>query len=556
MAIFHQPPGDWRIFKKRQDNKNLSINELKRKYNNEKLLFENYVTNFQQIQQSLIAPKAIGVGGAKPPSRTPLLTWYASQLGAGTKDGTSEANAAEISSIPYASMGVRDTLYLMDTITEPLVIGASNIDVRGDFAGRELIHNTEVANPNSGFIWVDGGNIKMYGGTYTKGNINCMLFDGDYNLQAFNVTASDCRNNQNISLDGTGTSVWNDLTSTGASDDGVTGHDSAIVTIQGQGTNISGNGEGVAMVNTSTTIIRNCTITGNTISDVTFGVDAEDCTFGNIESRSNSNVKLNRVNVTGIIKDVGGSSDPGAVFDITNSVIGGFTFRTNAPTPASGSRGTIEQTLIKNDFDVRGALSFLKCRFLGEVDAKDGEHTFKHNFFSNEISTDHSFRPTNTILNIYYNVFKAIPNNKHVVLIDAGTTWNSNNNTYLTETLVSQRGLGSYLNITESNSIISNLDRGFWAYSSSNPISNTNLFNNAPTSGVTLNNSVSGDPLLVDIANDDFSLSNTSPAIGAGLTLTENEGIDTANWGNGVDESPIVITKLQGASWDVGAYVS
>tara|TARA_R110001599_G_scaffold112657_5_gene277522 strand:- start:46 stop:1716 length:1671 start_codon:yes stop_codon:yes gene_type:complete len=556
MAIFHQPPGDWRIFKKRQDNKNLSINELKRKYNNEKLLFENYVTNFQQIQQSLIAPKAIGVGGAKPPSRTPLLTWYASQLGAGTKDGTSEANAAEISNVPYSSMGVRDTLYLLDTITDEINIGASNIDVRGDFAGRELIHNTEVANPNSGFIWVDGGNIKMYGGTYTKGNINCMLFDGDYNLQAFNVTASDCRNNQNISLDGTGTSVWNDLTSTGASDDGVTGHDSAIVTIQGQGTNISGNGEGVAMVNTSTTIIRNCTITGNTISDVTFGVDAEDCTFGNIESRSNSNVKLNRVNVTGIIKDVGGSSDPGAVFDITNSVIGGFTFRTNAPTPASGSRGTIEQTLIKNDFDVRGALSFLKCRFLGEVDAKDGEHTFKHNFFSNEISTDHSFRPTNTILNIYYNVFKAIPNNKHVVLIDAGTTWNSNNNTYLTETLVSQRGLGSYLNITESNSIISNLDRGFWAYSSSNPISNTNLFNNAPTSGVTLNNSVSGDPLLVDIANDDFSLSNTSPAIGAGLTLTENEGIDTANWGNGVDESPIVITKLQGASWDVGAYVS
>jgi hypothetical protein len=555
MAIFHQPPGDWRIFKKRQDNKNLSINELKRKYNKEKLLFENYVTNFQQIQQSLIAQKAIGVGGAKPPSRTPLLTWYASQLGAGTKDGTSEANAAEISNVPYSSMGVRDTLYLLDTITDEINIGASNIDVRGDFAGRELIHNTEVANPYSGFIWVDGGNIKMYGGTYTKGNINCMLFDGDYNLQAFNVTASDCRNNQNISLDGTGTSVWNDLTSTGASDDGVTGHDSATVTIQGAGTNISGNSEGVAMAGTSKAIIRNCTITGNTSTDVTFGVDAEDCTFGTIEGRGGSIVKLNRVNVTTLIKDIGPSTGQGAIFDITNSVVQAFLFRTNAPTPATGSRGTIQQTLIKDDINVRGALSFLKCRFLGEVAVTDGEHTFKHNFFSNEISINHSFRPTNTIANVYYNIFKAIPNSKHVVLVDTGTTWNSNNNTYLTETLVSQRGLGSYVSITESNSIISNLTRGFWALGS-NPISNTNLFNNAPTSGVTLNNSVSGDPLLVDIANDDFSLSNTSPAIGAGLTLTENEGIDTANWGNGVDESPIVITKLQGASWDIGAYVS
>ena len=502
------------------------------------------------------SPVENGWGGIYYDLSNSLKTWYASQLGAGTKDGTSEANAAEISNVPYSSMGVRDTLYLMDTITDQITITASNIDVRGDLTGRELIHNTEVANPSSGFVWVDAGDAKMYGGTYTKGNLNCIIFEGDYNLETFNVTASDCRNNQNISLDGTGTSVWNNLTSTGAADDGVTGHDSATVTIQGAGTNITGNSEGVAMVNTCTTIIRNCTITGNTISDVTFGVDAEDCTFGNIESRSNSNVKLNRVNVTGIIKDVGGSSDPGAVFDITNSVIGGFTFRTNAPTPASGSRGTIEQTLIKNDFDVRGALSFLKCRFLGEVDAKDGEHTFKHNFFSNEISTDHSFRPTNTILNIYYNVFKAIPNNKHVVLVDTGTTWNSNNNTYLTETLVSQRGLGSYINITESNSIISNLNRGFQAYSGSNPISNTNLFNNAPTSGVTLNNSVSGDPLLVDIANDDFSLGALSPAIGAGLTLTENEGIATANWGNGVDESPVVTTKLQGSSWDIGAYIS
>jgi len=482
--------------------------------------------------------------------------WYASQLGAGTKDGTSEANASDVAGIPYASMGVRDVLYLMDTITDPLVIGTSDIDIRGDLAGRELIHNTEIANPSSGFTWNNAGEARMYGGTYTSGNIECIMLKGDYNLEAFNVTATNCRNNQNITCDGTGTSVWTDLTSTGALDDGITGHDSASITIQGQGTNITGNSEGVALAGTGTTTIRDCSITGNTYADVTFGVDAEDCTFGNIQARTNETIKLNRVNVTGIIKDTGSLSDEGAIFDITNSVVGGFDFRSNAPTPATGSRGTIEQTLIKDDLYVRGAFSFLKCRFLGEVDATDGEHTFRHNFFSNEISTDHSFKPQNTILNMYYNVFKAVPNNKHVVLVDTGVTWNSNNNTYLTETLVSQRGLGSYVNITESNSIISNLNRGFHAYSGSTPISNTNLFNNATTSGVTENNSVSGDPLFVDVANDDFSLGALSPAIGAGLTLTENEGIATANWGNGVDESPVVTTKVQGAYWDIGAYIS
>ena len=187
----------------------------------------------------------IGIPSGALSSGASAQNWYASQLGAGVRDGTSEADAAAISNVPYSSMSARDTLYLLDTITDPINIGASNIDVRGDFTGRELIHNTEVANPNYGFTWVDGGNIKMYGGTYTKGNISCMLFEGDYNLQAFNVTSSDCRNNQNISLEGTGISVWDNLTSTGAFDDGVTGHDSATVTIQGAGTNISGHSEGL-----------------------------------------------------------------------------------------------------------------------------------------------------------------------------------------------------------------------------------------------------------------------------------------------------------------------
>ena len=484
-------------------------------------------------------------------------TWYASQLGAGTKDGTSEANASDATGIPYASMGVRDTLYLMDTITEPLFITASDIDIRGDLAGRELIHNTEVANPSSGLYWPDAGEAKMYGGTYTSGNINCILINGNYNLETFNVSATNCRNNQNISLDGTGTSVWNDVTSTGAFDDGITGHDSATVTVQGQGTNITGNGEGVAFGGTSTVFVRDCSITGNTNFDVSGAVDAEDCTFDRMNPRANTTIKLNRVTVTDLIKDTGTFSDVGAIFDITNSVINDFRFRTTGPAFATRARGTIEQTLIKQKVRTEGSLTFSKCRFLSGAVSIDGEHTFKHNFFSNENSNDHSFEVEDSIVNLHYNVFNAVPNNKYVALALAGTTWNSSNNTYLTETLVSQRGLGSLVNITESNSIFSNLTRALYGVGAGILLtSNTNLFNNAPVTQVTENNSVSGDPLLVDIANDDFSLGALSPAIGAGLTLTENEGIDTADWGNGIDESPVVTTKVQGASWDLGAYIS
>ena len=49
MAIIHKSPGPWFSFVKRKDNKNLTISELKSKFNKEQLLFENFITN--QIYQ-------------------------------------------------------------------------------------------------------------------------------------------------------------------------------------------------------------------------------------------------------------------------------------------------------------------------------------------------------------------------------------------------------------------------------------------------------------------------------------------------------------------------
>ena len=64
MIFLQQDPGHWLTFSKRADNVNLPIQELTRKYNKEKLLFENYVTNFQQMEIALRSQQSLGFGGA------------------------------------------------------------------------------------------------------------------------------------------------------------------------------------------------------------------------------------------------------------------------------------------------------------------------------------------------------------------------------------------------------------------------------------------------------------------------------------------------------------
>ena len=66
MIFTQQDPGHWLTFLKRADNINLPIQELTRKYNKEKLLFENYVTNFQQMELASLSQQSVGVGGGTP----------------------------------------------------------------------------------------------------------------------------------------------------------------------------------------------------------------------------------------------------------------------------------------------------------------------------------------------------------------------------------------------------------------------------------------------------------------------------------------------------------
>jgi hypothetical protein len=63
--------------------------------------------------------------------------------------------------------------------------------------------------------------------------------------------------------------------------------------------------------------------------------------------------------------------------------------------------------------------------------------------------------------------------------------------------------------------------------------------------------------LFTDYANGDYSLKAGSVAIGAGIALDAayDDGLDASTeWGSDT-ELPVVVTKQQGAAWDIGAYV-
>jgi hypothetical protein len=63
--------------------------------------------------------------------------------------------------------------------------------------------------------------------------------------------------------------------------------------------------------------------------------------------------------------------------------------------------------------------------------------------------------------------------------------------------------------------------------------------------------------LFTDPSNGDFTLKIGSVAIGAGVDLgaSYDDGLDAStDWGDS-STVPVIVTKQQGASWDIGAYV-
>jgi len=484
-----------------------------------------------------------------------LSYWYASQLGAGTKDGTSEANASDVSGIPYASMGVRDSLYLMDTITDSLSIGASDIDIRGDLSGRELV--LDATSQSIGLTAISKTGVKIYGGTYTNATVSNLSFEGSSEVETFNLVATDSGNQNLQHLDDT-VAVHNNLTATGGIDDGVSGHERANITISGNDTNISGNNQGVNVVEHCVLTI-NCNIGANTQDDVSivnnFGsglvtATLNNCSAGTVIGRSGSKIVLNNANITTVLENDGGALP--TEIEANDSVIEEYITNAN-------STGNFTQCLIKENIETKGTQNFYKSRLLGNTRLLPAASLeLKWCLLSNENSNSHTIDTNNTgSLTASYNVVSNILSNKFGILSDTGSVVDLNNNTFLSDGNIG-RGMYSNIALTTANNIFSDLNTGCFARTIVPTLENNCFFNNnTDVNGTATNNDVqSTSPLLVDVTNNDFSIGAGSSCIGTGETLTQGEGIDTASWGNGVNESPTVTTKTQGDSWDIGAYIS
>ena len=479
--------------------------------------------------------------------------WYASQLGAGTKDGTSEANASDISGIPYGSMGLGDNLYLMGTVTDTVRIETNDINVRGDLAGKEL--TLDATGLNAGLIVDSKTGLKIYGGTYTNATVSNIHLEGTAEVETFNAITTNSGNQNVQHLDDT-IAIHNNITATGGFDDGISGHERANITLNGDGTNISGNNQGVNVIEHCVVNI-NCNIGANTSEDVSltnnFGsgvatANLNNCSAGVVIANRGSKIVLNNANITTSL-DIEGVSAAFGEVEANNSVI------KQLRADDSDSIGNYTQCLIvDNLYSLRGTHNFYKCRILGDFRMFDAVE-FKWCLFSNENTTQHTIDANNVgDIKAHYNIFSNVTTGKFGLVADSGSTVEASNNTFLGN----GRGMYSNTAFTTANNIFSDLSIGYFASAVVPTLDNNCFFDNGTdiNGTATNNNAQTTSPLLVDTANNDFSLGAGSSCIGTGKTLTESEGIDIAIWGNGVNETPVVTTKTQGASWDIGAYVS
>jgi len=451
-----------------------------------------------------------------------------------------------------------NSLYIAGTHTESLTVGADSVTIRGDYSEDSgIINNTASI---SDLVTINNKqNIILNSLTVTNATQSNIVITGNST-----VTTNDCllqdSGNQNLQCEGTSVSTHNNIICTGGVDDGVSGHDTAIITLNGSSTNISGNNQGV-------NVIENCVININ----CNIGVNTQYDIYG-VNNTGSGVVTINMSNVSTAIV----FSQTDCLINLTNcQVTTSLTVNGTVPGTASAiaTNCIIEEAifgtytegaefndcLIKNiSGNIGGSITFNDSLILdrlvvyGDVTANRCLFTCDNAGANHVISVDNSGNYES-----YYSIYKNIPSAKFAILYLAGTTGKADNNTFIG---VSKVGRGIYLNVdfTANNNIFTDLDYGLFQ-AGGTVVSNNSVYydNTVDIQGtVTNNNQQTGDPLLADVANNDFSPGVGSSAIGNGATLTESTGIDTADWGNGTNEVPTVTTKEQGASWDIGAYIS
>jgi len=515
-------------------------------------------------------------------------SWYVRPLGGsyGSENGRNYTNAFDgFININWTITGVQpgDTLFVCGTHTEDFHVLGSGVDgspitIRGDYPGDAGIIDSEDTR-NTGLDCNNRNYITITNLTSIDALVDCFQFHGTSTGIITNGITATGSGNQGIQHEDTASATHNNATSSNNIDDGVSGHDSATIVING-GT-FENNDEGINCVeDAQCTINGPVTFSGNTTLDIwaAAATTEESCLITvndviipmDVLISSRAKIILNNCTIPGTtrIGTLAGTAYFEA-YDCDFSGLGAFgtdgesifedcTVR-GGMSIASGATVDMANCLITTwgISNIVGEINLSEC-YVTDNNEVDGTLTAEYTLF--EGGTDHLIDAQNgSTVTLKYCVFNGMNTGDFGVSVRTGSTVTVDGCSFIGAANVG-KGFFSQITQTIDNCIFTNLETGVHQTGGVVTTNNCVYFDNtANTAGtVTQNNSQAGNPLLVDVSNNDFSLGVGSSAIGNGLDLgaSLDDGIDAATWGNGTTGIPTVTTKEQAVAWDIGAYIS
>lgn len=471
----------------------------------------------------------------------------------GNSDGNSYENAwSGFANIDWDSISDGSTLYICGTHNEALTIGKSNIIISGGYVEESgLIDCQNLLN--SGIIVTDKTNVVINNLTSLRAVVNGILIQGNSE-----VITNDCEfsetGNQGIQHLGNAKGTHNNAICNDNVDDGISGHDDAIIIVNGG--QFKRNESGINVVHSvNLTISSNPVFLNNTLNDIwatnatTTGscvANISDCNFtGNVDCQAGAIINMNDSTVAGTFTN-------DSIVNATKSVIANMSHGT------SPNESTFNECVILASNRPPGAavVNYHKSRIFGSIRI-NGKVTATHCIFDATGGTDMTLDVlSGGSLNVNYSIFKNIVASKFGVAARTGAVEVIVNNCNFIGNNNIGRGTFSQVDIEINNCIYTGLETGHQRTAGVSTLNNCSFFDNSTDKAgtITSNNEVTGDPLFADVENEDYTLLEGSPCIDTGLDTGFPEGIDTANWGD-LETTPVVSTKLQGENYDIGAYV-
>lgn len=495
----------------------------------------------------------------------------------GTEDGSSYENAFNgFSSITGVIAG--DTVYICGTHTETWAVNfvglaATPVLVYGNYPTDPGVIDSEDTRAEG--IQVNNKDYITFNSLSSiDATSSCIKIYGT----STGIVTTDCTfsgsGNQGIQHEDTASATHNNPTCTGNTDDGISGHDSATIVVNGA--TISNNDQGVNVVQSVTcTLSGSLTFSNNTTFDIwaaaatteqTASISVTGATLpGDVQASSRALVTLinctcqGAVNVattadTGYLVASGctfaGSASFGAdaLATITNSIFSGTC------AVGAGAELNLTQCVVNTwSGQLNGDLNLSKCTILDDNEIS-GNYTAEYCLYEGGADDMVDFQSGSTAV-LKYCIFDEMAAGKFGIACRSGSDVTIVNCNLVGSSQVG-RGIYTNTNLTIYNCILTDLEIPYYNNSGVSVMYNSLMYDNEndPTGIVVQHDTVTGDPKLVQVSANNFSPRDDSAARESGYDAgsTYNMGIASAVWGDGT-AYPVVTTESQPDSWTIGA---